>query len=134
MLNAAMVLMILAGILGLPAAGCSGACAGIGSATGAGQNPGAAAGQHLMENLMYLSLIASAGSIVVGVLVKRLGKTVSGVAALVLAGMFAALLIQANLFGLPSAALLVLAAIMIFIAPRERFRDVQRVEGPPPRQ
>lgn len=128
MLNAAMVLMILAGIFGLPAAACSTACAGIGQMAGAGQDPNAAGGQAIMETLKWLAIIASIGSIIVGALVRRLGKAVSGVASLLFALLFALLLIQANAVGLPSTLMLLVAAIMIFVAPEEQFRRVTRVE------
>lgn len=128
MLNGAMVLMILAGVLGLPAVACSTVCAGMGQMAGAARNPNAAGGQAIMETLMWLAGIASLGSIIVGALVRRLGKNVSGVAALIFAAIFGALVIQANLFGLLSALMLLVAAIMIFVAPEEQFRSVTRVE------
>jgi hypothetical protein len=79
MLNAAMVLMILAGIFGLPAVACSTACAGLGQMAGAARNPNAAAGHAIMETLVWLAVIASIDSIIVGTLVRRLGKTVAGI-------------------------------------------------------
>lgn len=127
MLNFAMVLMILAGLFGLPAVACSGACAGMGAAADASQRADMAGGQKIMESLMWLALIASIGSIIVGALVKRLGKTVSLVSALIFAGMFASLILQMNILGLMSAGMLVLAAIMIFVAPAQQFRNVQAV-------
>jgi uncharacterized membrane protein YoaK (UPF0700 family) len=123
-----MVLMILAGIFGLPAAACSTACAAMGQMAGAAQDPNAAGGQAIMETLKWLAIIASIGSIIVGALVRRLGKTVSGASALLFALLFALLLVQANLAGLPSSLLLLVAAIMIFVAPEEQFRRVTRVE------
>jgi hypothetical protein len=128
MLNAAMVLMILAGVLGLPAAACSAACAGVGQMAGAGQNPNMAGGQAIIEALKWLSIIASLGSIIVGALVKRLGKMASAGSALVFALVFALLLIQANAAGLPSSLMLLVAAIMIFVTPEQQFRSVTRVE------
>ena len=128
MLNGAMVLMILAGIFGLPAAACSGACAGMGHAMGAQNDPNAAGGQSIMDTLMWLAIIASIGSIIVGALIKRVGKAVGGVSALLFSGMFAALLLQANLIALVPAMMLLVAAIMILVAPAEQFRNVTRVE------
>ena len=91
-------------------------------------NPNAAAGQSIMYVLMVLSLVASIGSIMVGALVRRLGKIKSGVAALVFAGIFAGLLIQANVLGILSSLILVLAAIMIFVAPANQFTGIQKVK------
>lgn len=102
MLNAAMVLMILAGVFGLPAAACSTACAGIGQMAGAGQDPNAAGGQAIMEAFQWLSILASFGSIIVGALVKRCGKALAGGAALLFACIFIALILQLNMAGLPS--------------------------------
>lgn len=129
MLNAAMVLMILAGVLGLPAAMCSAACSGMGNMAGAGHDPNAAAGQRIVDILKWLSIIASIGSIIVGALVRRLGKKASGSAALAFAVIFGLLMIQANLFGIPSSIMLLVAAIMIFVAPEQQFRQVTRVEN-----
>ncbi|MBZ5621001.1 MAG: hypothetical protein LAQ69_20080 [Acidobacteriia bacterium] len=129
MLNGAMVLMILAGIFGLPAAACSSACAGLGHSLGAQNDPNAAAGQAIMETLKWLAILASFGSIIVGALVKRVGKTVGGVASLLFCGMFAALLIQANLMAILPALMLLVAAIMIWVAPEEQFRNIVRVEA-----
>lgn len=126
MLNAAMVLMILAGIFGLPAAMCSGLCSGLGTATGANVN--APEGQAIMDFLMYLAIAASLGSIIIGAMVKKLKKAVSGIAALIFAVCFALLLIQANMLGLLSSVMLLVAAIMIFVAPADQFSDVQKVK------
>lgn len=128
MLKAAMVLMILAGIFGLPAVACSTACAGIGQMAGAGQAPNAAGGQAIVETLKWLSIIASFGSIIVGALVRRLGKVISAGSALLFALLFGLLILQANLAGLPSSLMLLVAAIMIFVAPEAEFRNVTRVE------
>lgn len=128
MLNAAMVLMILAGVFGLPAVLCSATCAGLGAAAGMDSDPDAAAGQSIMEVLMVLSLVASIGSIIIGALVRRLGKMKSGVAALVFAGIFATLLIQANVLGILSSLMLIVAAIMIFVAPADQFTGIQKVK------
>ena len=119
MLNAAMVLMILAGIFGLPAVLCSGLCSGIGQMTGADVE--VPEGQAIMDFLMYLSIGASLGSIIVGAMVKKLKKATSGIAALIFAVCFALLLVQANMLGLLSSALLLVAAIMIFVAPSDQF-------------
>lgn len=75
MLSRAMLLMILAGIFGLPAAACSGACAGIGHAAGAQNDANAAGGQSIMVTLMWLAVIASFGSIIMGSLIRRVGKS-----------------------------------------------------------
>ena len=124
MLNFAMVMMILAGILGLPATACSGACAGMGAATGVHNNPNAAGGQAIMEGLMWLAVIASIGSIIVGALIKKLGKVVSGIAALLFSGIFVLLLVQMNIFGILSSLMLLIAAVTIFVAPQDQFRKV----------
>ena len=126
MLNAAMVLMILAGIFGLPAVMCSGFCSGLGKATGANVN--APEGQAIMDFLMYLAIGASLGSIIVGAIVKKLKKATSGIAALIFAVCFALLLIQANMLGLLSSVMLLVAAIMIFVSPADQFSDVQKVK------
>ena len=126
MLNMAMVLMILAGIFGLPAVMCSGFCSGIGRMTGA--NMQAPQGQAIMDFLMYLSIGASLGSIIVGAMVKKLKKSTSGIAALIFAACFALLLIQANMLGLVSSLMLLVAAVMIFVAPEDQFIDVQKVK------
>jgi hypothetical protein len=126
MLNVAMVLMILAGIFGLPAAMCSGLCSGMGNMAGA--DVSAPEGQAIMDFLMYLAIGASLGSIIVGAMVKKLKKAISGIAALIFAVCFALLLIQANMLGLVSSLMLLVAAIMIFVAPAEQFSNVQKVK------
>lgn len=126
MLNAAMVLMILAGIFGLPAAMCSGVCSGIGVATGANlQNPD---GQAAMDFFMYLAMGASFGSIIMGAMVKMLKKAISGIFSLIFACSYVFLIVQGNMLGLASSVMLLIAAIMIFIAPAEQFRNVTKVQ------
>ena len=127
MLNAAMVLMIIAGIFGLPAVACSAACAGIGSMA-ASQDANAASGAAILESLKTLAIIASLGSIIMGALIKKAGKIVSGVSALVFAVIFLLLLFQANFLGILPSIMLVIAAVMIFVAPEQQFRNVTRVE------
>lgn len=126
MLNVAMVLMILAGIFGLPAVMCSGLCSGMGKMTGADVT--ASEGQAIMDFLMYLAMGASLGSIIVGAMVKKMKKAISGIAALIFAACFALLLIQGNILGLVSSVILLVAAIMIFVAPADQFSDVQKVK------
>lgn len=131
MLNVAMVLMILAGICGLPAAACSTACAGLmaGVASDPHTKSGDAAGLVAFGGVfMGLAVIASIGSIVTGALVRKIGKIPAGITALVLALIFAALLLQANPLGIPSALMLVVAAIMIFVAPRPEYTGISKVE------
>jgi hypothetical protein len=127
MLNAAMVFMILGGILGLPAVLCSAACTGFTGAATKGMAD-AQAGQTVMEVITALGWIACAGSIILGALVKQAGKIVSGVGALCFAIFFAILLVQGNPLGILSTLLLLVAAIMIFVAPENQFRGVVRVE------
>lgn len=126
MLNAAMVLMILAGILGLPAIMCSGFCAGLGLMTGA--DKGAPEGQAIMNFLFYMSVIASIGSIIMGALVKKNKKLTSGIACFVFAGIFVLLLIQGNIMGLVSSLMLIVAGVMIFVAPPEQFDNITKVK------
>ena len=128
MLNVAMVLMILAGVFGLPAAACSSACAGLGAAAGAHKDPGAAGGQAIMESLMWLAILASIGSIVIGAMVRKMGKVPAGITSLAFALIFVLLLIQANPLGLPSAFMLLIAAVMIFVAPRPEYTGITKVE------
>lgn len=128
MLKVAMVLTILAGIFGLPAALCSTACAGFGAAAGAHKDPNAAGGQVLMEGLMWLAVVASVGSIIVGALVPKIGKIPAGILTLLFAGLFLLLLIQLNPFGVPSALMLLIAAVMIFVAPRPEYTGIAKVE------
>jgi len=128
MLSVAMVLMILAGIFGLPAAVCSSACAGLGAAAGAHKDPNAAGGQAIMESLMWLAILASIGSIIVGACVRKMGKAPAGVSALLFAGLFLLLLVQLNPFGVPSALMLIVAAVMIFVAPRPDYTGISKVE------
>lgn len=125
MLNAAMVLMILGGIFGLPAVMCSGLCSGVGYMTGADKS--APEGQALIDFLLYSSIAASVGSIIFGALVKKLKKVVSGSASLTFAGLFGLLLIQGNMLGMLSSLMLLAAGIMIFVAPAEQFADVTKV-------
>jgi len=127
MLNAAMVLMILAGLFGLPAVLCSAAWLGVASSDGSGQPA------PLLSTMLTISMLASIGSIVVGSLVKRLGKIKSGVSAIVLAVMFGALVLGMNPLGWLSGTLLFIAAVMIFVAPQEQFRNTIRVELAQPR-
>ncbi len=122
MLNAAMVLMILAGLFGLPAVLCSAAWLGVASTDGSGEPA------PLLEAMFTVSLIASLGSIIVGALVKRLGKFKSMVAAIVFGIMFGLLVLGMNPLGWLPGTLLFIAAVMIFVAPEEQFRNTVRVE------
>ncbi len=126
MLNAAMVFMILAGLFGMPAVMCSSMCSGIGVATGA--DVGAPEGQAIMDFLMYLSIGASLGSIIIGAMVKKLKKAISSISCLLFSLCFAALLLQGNMLGMVSALMLVIAAIMIFVAPADQFHNVTAVK------
>ena len=81
-----------------------------------------------MEGFMWLSLLAAFGSIIVGALIKKLGKMVSGIAALLFCGIFGVLILQMNIFGILSSLMLLIAAIMIFVAPAEQYRNVQKIE------
>jgi hypothetical protein len=122
MLNAAMVMMILAGLFGLPAVLCSAAWYGISHSDGSGEPA------PLMSTMLFVSTVASIGSIIAGSLVKRLGKIKAGVSAIVLALMFSSLVLGLNPLGWLSGTLLFIAAVMIFVAPQEQFRDTVRVE------
>lgn len=126
MLNAAMVFMILAGLFGLPAVMCSSMCSGIGVATGA--DVGAPEGQAIMDFLMYLSIGASLGSIIIGAMVKKLKKVFSGITCLLFSLCFASLIMQGNMLGLVSSLMLLVAAIMIFVAPVDQFHNVTTVK------
>ena len=125
MLNFAMVLMILAGIFGLPAVMCSGICSAM--ETSAIAETGRT-DSGIMQFFLYLAAGASLGSIIVGAMVKKLRKVVSGTAALIFALCFASLLFQLNVLGGLSSAMLVVAAIMIFVAPAEQFSNIQKVK------
>lgn len=61
--------MIIAGIFGLSAVGCSTACAGLGVAAGAEQDPNAAACQAILGALAWMALLESICSIIVGAMV-----------------------------------------------------------------
>lgn len=131
MLNAAMVLMILAGLLGLPAVACSGFCSGIGHAAGAAQDPNASGGQAIMDFLLYAAGAAAIGSIVIGAMVKHVKKATAAISAFLFAGIFALLLIQLNFLGLFSSIMLVIAGVMICVAPAAQFRDQVNVRVQP---
>ena len=126
MLNAAMVLMILAGIFGMPALVCSGCVSSIGDAYTA--DTGDTSVSALYNMFETAALVASFGSIAVGVSVRKLKKAVSGGCALAFSAVFVGLLLQLNLFGLVSSLMLLVAAVMIFVAPEDQFRNVTRVE------
>lgn len=138
MLNFAMVLMILAGIFGLPAAACSTVCAGAcaGMATVAANDPnardsdkgGAAALAAYGGVFMALAAIASIGSIVIGALVRKIGKVPAAISALAFALLFVLQLLMANPLGIPSAIMLLVAAVMIFVAPQPEYTGVSKVE------
>lgn len=123
MLNAAMVFMILAGILGLPAVACSGFVSAVGTDQAVGKEVSTMYGW-----LLNLSLLASFGSIAAGLMVRRLGRTKACIASFGFAAIFALLLLQMNFFGLFSSAMLVVAGVMILVAPEEQFRRVTRIE------
>lgn len=125
MLSAAMVLMILAGIIGFPAVMCSGTCAGISNLA---QGPDVKEAQAAMEILFWLALAASIGSIIVGALVRRLKKLTSGILCFVFAGIFALLIIQLNFLGLAPSLLLLISGIMIFVAPADQFTGIAKVK------
>ncbi len=126
MLRAAMVFMILAGIFGLPAVMCSGCWSEMGK--GMGMDRTYREGQKLVEFLYYLSLFSSIGSIVIGALVTKFKKLVSGTACFIFAISFGLLLIQGNFLGLLSSLLLVIAGVMIFVAPSDQF-SVKQTES-----
>lgn len=117
MLGVARVLMILSGICGLPSVACSGMCSNLMADTQA--PPG---GEMFYRLLFYASLLASVGAIFVGAKAKKLGKAKTAVSCLVFAGCYAGLVLQLNLFGLGSAGLLILAAIMTLVAEDKEFR------------
>ena len=116
MLSAAMVFMILAGILGVPAVLCSAACGGLGRVTGA--NITAAQGQAIVDFLTYLALAASLGSIIIGALARKLKKAVSGSAAFIFCICFALQVVIGNTLGLVSSGMLLIASLMILVAPK----------------
>ncbi len=126
MLSFARVLVILAGIFGLPAVGCSAACSGLGYAAGAHQDPQAREGQAIMNFILYIAIAASIGSILVGAKAPRWGRTASGILSLVFAAIFCVPLIQLNFLGLGSALMLLVGAIMFFVAPVEQYRPAAR--------
>ncbi len=129
MLNFAMVLMILAGVFGLPAVFCSGACSGMGHvAEEAAKAQGESGSAAIFHLFFYLAIVASIGSIVMGALVKRLKKGLSGALCFIFCAIFVALLLQLNFWGLPSAFMLLISGIMIFVAPAEQFKDVTKVK------
>jgi hypothetical protein len=125
MLNAAMAMMIVAGLFGLPAILCSAAWVGVSATDGSGDP------SPLMETMLSVSVIASIGSIVVGELVKRLGRLISGVAALIPGSMFGLLVLGLNPLGWLPGTLRFIAAVMIFVAREEQFRNTVRVEVAP---
>ena len=119
-----MVLMICGGIFALPAVMCSGMCSGIGSLAA----ESGAQGQGIWDVFLYLAIGSSLGSIIVGAMVKKLKKATSGIAAFIFAVCFTGLLLQGNMMGLVSAIMLVVAGIMIFVAPAEQFKNIQKVQ------
>lgn len=124
MLNGAMVLMILAGIFGLPAVMCSGFCSALGSAAAAdgyGES-------GFWDFMLLLALLASIGSIIVGAMVKRLQKKISVISALAFSFFFGILILQGNVLGLFSALMLLISAVMIYVAPPNQFRDVNPIQ------
>ena len=123
MLSAARVLMILAGILGLPSVACSAVCSSVLNASQAEQG-----GKDAYTILLYVSALASVGAVVVGATARRLGKVKSGVLCLVFACCYAGLVLQLNVLGVTSAVLLLIAAVMTFVASEQQFRDVMKVE------
>jgi|LQYC01.1.fsa_nt_gi hypothetical protein len=127
MLRAAMVFMIVAGIFGLPAVMCSGCMSECGR--GMGMDKLDHEGQSLIDFLYMVSLIASFGSIIMGALVTKLKKITSGSACFIFAICFAFLLVQGNFFGLFSSILLVIAGVMIFVAPSEQFVSAPSKSG-----
>lgn len=123
MLNFAIVIMIVAGLFGLPAAVCSGVCAGVTSAAPVDPQYGTGASvvKGYTQTFMWISVIASFGSIIAGALTKKLGKVVSGTCALIFSALFASLLLQMNAFGMLSSIMLLIAGVMIFVAPTDQF-------------
>ena len=123
MLNFARVLMILAGVFGLPAVACSGACSAVLHDTQASSG-----GKTFYDVLLLASLVASVGAIFVGAKAATFGKAKAGLSCLLFAAVYLSLLLQLNMLGLGSAFLLLLAAIMVFVSPDEQFRGVVKVE------
>ena len=124
MVRTAKVFMILAGLIGLPAAACSSTREEIENVS-ANDAP---ASQAITRSLKWLTMIASIGSLLVGSLARPLGRVPSGVAALLFAGTFLAMLIQGNALGLAPSILLLIAAVLIFVAPKQQFWGVTRIE------
>ena len=126
MLSFARVLMILAGVFGLPALACSAFCSTVETAVRLDQPQEDL--PPLMTALFWVAFVASIGSIAVGAKAHRLGKTRSGLLCLLFAAVYTSLLLQANFLGLVSAGMLLVAAIMTFVAPDEQFRGVVKAE------
>ena len=119
MINAARVLAILAGCLGMPAVACSGCWSELGDAYA--RDTGDQSIASLYSLLETAALLASLGAIAVGSGLRRFGKTTSGAALLAFSGIFAFLVVQMNFFGLVSSLMLLVAAVMVFVAPAEEF-------------
>jgi hypothetical protein len=128
-LAAARVLMIMAGCLGLPAVLCGFLISGmVGYVAQNDLNAASESDVVFMCVLVPLSLIASIGSIVVGALLERVGKVAGGIVALVFSIVFAGLLLQMNLCGIVPSLMLLLAAILVFVASSDKRTGAQRVE------
>jgi hypothetical protein len=102
--------MILAGVFGLPAVVCSSALVSLGHASGTDVR--APEGQTIMQILWWFALIASIGSVYIGVRAPRIRRATIVVSCLVFAGMFGLLVLQLNFLGNLPALLLLVGGIM----------------------
>jgi hypothetical protein len=91
--------------------------------------PNDAAAVSFFETLKWLVIIAALGSIIVGAIVKRVGKKIAGVSALLFACIFATQMFYFTPIAILPALMLLIAGVMIFVAPAEQFRNVVRVES-----
>ena len=80
------------------------------------------------------SVVAAVGilqdnvAVIIGAMVKKLKKAISSISCLLFSLCFVALLLQGNMLGMVSALMLVIAAIMIFVAPADQFHNVTAVK------
>jgi len=112
------ILLVIAGIVGILAALWSGTGAGLGPVRMGEGGPT----QEARNTVMVLTLIGGVGALLTAATIKVIGPKILGIAALVFGALMIPSLLQANILALLSIFLLAFAAYLLLTRPRSESR------------